>query len=108
MVLGVRGSGFRLEHEEAGGGGRPRLVAVEGNARVVLTFPPQAMVEEKITARHVQFKVPAGTSMELSAEGVLEALSGVGKTVLSSGSGPADEATATTAVPYEMVGGPFE
>jgi hypothetical protein len=49
VVLGVRWSGFELRHDAADPASRPHLAAVGDDAFVMLIFPPQAIVEGKIT-----------------------------------------------------------
>jgi hypothetical protein len=104
VVLGVRWSGFELQHDAADPASHPHLVALSDDAFVMLIFPPQAIVEGKIMTgsitdpgimtssphpavtwvqRHAKlagpsqlvFKVQRGTPIDLTAEGILQALS---------------------------------
>jgi hypothetical protein len=103
VVLGVRWSGFDLQLGSVETGGRPRMIATTDAARIVLTFPPQSIAEEKLTkgafqlrrARlagpsRIEFVVEAGTAMDLGAEGILETLIAAGQSIVSTGNGPED------------------
>ncbi|HEX8066068.1 MAG TPA: hypothetical protein VF520_06040 [Thermoleophilaceae bacterium] len=93
LVVGVRWSGFTV------GGGR--LVAGPGGAQLVLTFPPQAIGEERYAQRgdvstrrarvsgssQLVFQVAGGTEFDLDAEGVLAALAAEAQKVVRSAEG---------------------
>ena len=92
VTLGVQFAGFKLV--PAGVTDQPpTLVAQSDAARIVLSFPPQALAEEKYTVRgatdrrgaslsgpsHLTFALPASTPVTLSAQGVLAALAQAGQ-----------------------------
>ncbi|MBM4764826.1 hypothetical protein [Bacillus sp. B15-48] len=99
--FGIQWSDFRIEYNETLNENLPRLVALNDNARVTLTFPPQVLGEEIFLSNlsysaygtlgsrlsgtsQVEFKVPAETSIELNAEGILKALTSPGVFILPS------------------------
>jgi len=113
--IGLQWSGFQLEHEAAAPGRRPRLVATSESARITLIFPPQVLSEPAMASAvlfalpthragpsRVQFAVPAGTAMELTAEGVLKALTGAGVRVVSRILAPGDDPTAIE-MPWKLI-----
>jgi hypothetical protein len=115
--IGLEWSEFRLDMR----GNRPQLVALSDRARVTLSFPPQVIAEGLVKPigmgawtglwtvagrlsgpSRVQFAVPAGTSMELNADGVFKALIGPGVSVVSRGSAAGDEPTAIE-IPWGLI-----
>ncbi|MGI4832328.1 MAG: hypothetical protein ACRYFK_02605 [Janthinobacterium lividum] len=92
ITLGVRLTNFQLLPAPAPGA-PPTLVALSDAARVVLSFPPQALAEEKYTLdgttdrrgaslsdpSHLTFALPAGTSVAFSTQGLLAALAQAGQ-----------------------------
>ena len=102
--IGVQCSDFRLEYSELDER-VPLLVATSDLARITLTFPPQVIGEEvyvsedslsplgivgrrRSGASRVQFAVPAGTTMELNAEGVLRAIMSSGVSIIQGNDPP--------------------
>lgn len=98
-------AGFRLELHAPGGA---RLTAVSNEARLSITFPPQIVAEQKMlsdtdvstrssqrsSSSVVSFKVPVGTLIPLTVEGVLKALLAPGTAVLSRGASLQEAPTA--------------
>ena len=107
-------SGFSLQPPSPSTGGRPRLVAIGDTAHITLVFPPQVLSEpamesgvlfsplltRRSEAGRVQFSVPAGTSLELNAESVLEALNRAGVALVSRGT--AGEETTVVEMPWRL------
>ena len=101
LQLGVRWSDLELVRGAGPRGSPPRLVAHDDTARVVLTFPPQAIAEAKFTAlgevgrraarlagsSRLAFTVAAGTEIELSPEGLLAVLGNEAQKLVSTGDG---------------------
>ena len=98
VLLGVQWSGFRTA-PAAGSGAPPALEALTDAARIVLTFPPQAIAEERYSVSgdvarrqarlagpsRIEFSLRAGTRVPLDAQGILAALMG-GASLVSSAS----------------------
>jgi hypothetical protein len=121
--IGLQFSGFRLEQVAAAGGSRPRLVAAASQASITVTFPPQALSENLLNlntsstghvfripamragASQVKFAVPANTTLELNAQGVLAALQGAGVTIVPSAFDASDQPTAIE-IPWGLVVSP--
>ncbi|CAM3594579.1 hypothetical protein GCM10009865_38540 [Aeromicrobium ponti] len=117
--FGIQWSDFRLDKDLEG---RPRLVANSDNARITLTFPPQAFAEQVKTASglfrtnyeynkiqkqlsgysRVQFAVLTGVVMDLNAEGILSLLRGPGVSVVSQGINAGEEPTAIE-IPWGLI-----
>ncbi|MFD8949796.1 hypothetical protein ACFV0B_13170 [Streptomyces xanthophaeus] len=89
VVLTVQWSGFELK--TGGSPPAPRLVATGADPSVTLTFPPQAVLEQATASdfhtaglvysdsrlskpSRLVFQVKSGTVIELSAQGILDAL----------------------------------
>ncbi|NML65449.1 hypothetical protein HHL22_09555 [Hymenobacter sp. RP-2-7] len=110
VTLGVQFVGFRPVLANAAGQ-PPTLVAQSDAARIVLSFPPQALAEEKYTLRgatdrrgarlsnpsHLTFALPANTSVALSAQGVLAALAQAGQVA-----GPAEANAMLLELPWRL------
>ncbi|MFE5753436.1 hypothetical protein ACFQ7I_06945 [Streptomyces massasporeus] len=89
VVLAVRWSGFEIRGQ--GPPGLPTLVAMDDRATMTVGLPPQAVLEQTTVSGFntsglvhsdsrlsgsgaLEFRIPAGTVIELSAAGILEAL----------------------------------
>ncbi len=115
--IGLQFANFRLDQPAVTGGTRPRLVALD-NASIAVTFPPQALSEDDFVwhdlsrrtfsiaagSSRVTFTVPAGTALELTAEGVLTALQSPNVTVVPSAFGTANPPTAHGDLPCLCIG----
>jgi hypothetical protein len=93
VVLGVQWEDLHLDQSAAA----PRLIAAVTGGHIILTFPPQAIAEQKMVAgqfavrgaqtcgpSRVRFFVPAGTTVPLTSEGILSAISVAGSALVTS------------------------